>query len=211
MDLTAERNVCPLLPEMEKCVIDQVYLPHVLVPPKEGFSVNPEEVNKNRKLEHADRYEKVSGGVNRYENVSDDMTENDDFAIPKTLGEDLEFAIEHGSPESKKTWDRYNLPRRNRCSKCGLMMDSSQENCPLCGVVVSPKQSETLTINDVYIGNGVTLEDLDIGSQDNSLPRTKNKKQSLCWCCSWANPTTGATCGSQTNDKKNCLGYNHKY
>lgn len=29
MDLTATRDVCPLLPEMEKCVIDQVYLPHV--------------------------------------------------------------------------------------------------------------------------------------------------------------------------------------
>ena len=29
-DLTTERHVCPLDDTMEKCVVDQVYLPHVL-------------------------------------------------------------------------------------------------------------------------------------------------------------------------------------
>ena len=118
MDLTAERNVCPLLPEMEKCVVDKIYLPHVLVPPKEGFSVNPEEVNKNRKLEQANRYVEVSGGVNRYENVS-----------VEALKDGLDKIREHD-----------NLPRRTRCTKCGLMLDSSYLNCPTCGVIVGVKQ-----------------------------------------------------------------------
>jgi len=29
-DLTTERHVCPLDDTMEKCVVDQVYLPHIL-------------------------------------------------------------------------------------------------------------------------------------------------------------------------------------
>jgi len=50
MDLTAERNMCPLNPVMEKCVVDQVYLPHVLVPHKQSENVSDE----------PNRYEKVS-------------------------------------------------------------------------------------------------------------------------------------------------------
>ena len=86
MDLTAERNVCPLLPEMEKCVVDQIYLPHVLAPTKEGFSVNPEEVNKNRKLEQANRYVKVSGGENRYDKVSVEALRkaSESISLPRT-------------------------------------------------------------------------------------------------------------------------------
>ena len=86
MDLTAERNVCPLLPEMEKCVVDQIYLPHVLAPTKEGVSVNPEEVNKNRKLEQANRYVKVSGGENRYDKVSVEALRkaSESISLPRT-------------------------------------------------------------------------------------------------------------------------------
>ena len=90
----------------------------MIIPPKEGVSVNPEEVNKKRKLEQTNRYEKVSDEPNRYENVS-----------VEALKDGLDKIREHD-----------NLPRRTRCTKCGLMLDSSYLNCPTCGVIVGVKQ-----------------------------------------------------------------------
>jgi len=104
MDLTAERNMCPLNPVMEKCVVDKIYLPHVLAPHKEGFSTNPEEVNKNRKLEQdidhpmigmlpnleANRYEKASCRVNRYKKISDTTKQSEGDVVVIDLTEKKE-------------------------------------------------------------------------------------------------------------------------
>ena len=83
------------------------------------------------------RYGLVSDSSNRYENVSDTTKPSEDRLI---LGQPKEGWI------SGLDWAGYDslkddgLPRRIRCTKCGMMRNSSQENCPTCGVIVGVKQ-----------------------------------------------------------------------